>query len=118
MAAGRRSALIVLMKQGTRPGGPCGQTNETAEVDATASREQIARIRIGPRSSRAGRESQMYHFDCAQRVDFASLSEWFKRYYPQLVDDSAGNSWGFVGLLDQLLERWYVHVLELLDVET
>ena len=36
----------------------------------------------------------------------------------KLVDGSAGNSWGFVGLLDQLLERWYVQVFELLDVET
>jgi len=34
------------------------------------------------------------------------------------VDGSAGNSWGFVGLLDQLPERRYVHVFELLDVET
>jgi hypothetical protein len=29
----------------------------------------------------------------------------FERHYSQLVDGSAGNSWGFVGLLDQLLER-------------
>ena len=28
----------------------------------------------------------------------------------QLVDGGACNRWGFVGLLDQLLERWYVHL--------
>ena len=70
------------------------------------------------RSRRARRESQINHLDCPQQVDFGSFSEWFERYDPQLVDGSTGNSWGFVGLLDQLLERGYVHVFELFDVET
>ena len=36
----------------------------------------------------------------------------------QLADAGSCNSWGFASLLDQLLERWNVDVLELLDVET
>ena len=91
---------------------------ELASDDATACGSRLPRSASVADPPRARRESQMYHFDCGQRVGFASLSEWSERYYPRLVDNSAGNGWGFAGLLDQLFERGYVHVFELLDVET
>lgn len=37
--------------------------------------------------------------------------------FSKLINGGAGDGWGFVGLLDQLLERWDVDVFKLIDVE-